>query len=103
EKLRVVWKNYALPHHKNATPAAQAAHAVFHSQGNDAFWRAHHVLFNRRHSLVDATEQLLQSVPGKEADILSARAAAEAKIAEDAALAETTGVRGAPAFFINGV
>lgn len=103
DKPRIVWKNHPLPHHKNAAPAAQAAHAVFSTQGNETFWRAHHALFNRRHTLADATEQVLQSMRGKQPDYFPALKRADEKIAEDAALVKTTGVLGAPAFFINGV
>ena len=41
-KVRMVWKNYPLPFHNNAEPAAQAAMAA-HAQGK--FWQMHDTLF----------------------------------------------------------
>jgi protein-disulfide isomerase len=103
EKLRVVWKNHPLPFHKNAAGAARAAHAVFLTHGNDAFWSAHHALFNRQRILADASEQLLERARAKQADLGPTLAAADAKIAGDAAVVKASGITGAPAFYINGL
>ena len=47
-KVRVVWKNYPLPFHNNAEPAAEAAMAA-HAQGK--FWEMHDKLFENSSAL----------------------------------------------------
>jgi protein-disulfide isomerase len=47
-KVRFVWKNYPLPFHNNAEPAAEAAMAA-HAQGK--FWQMHDKLFQNQQSL----------------------------------------------------
>ena len=47
-KVRIVWKNYPLPFHNNAEPAAEAAMAA-HAQGK--FWQMHDKLFQNQQAL----------------------------------------------------
>ena len=47
-KVRFVWKNYPLPFHNNAEPAAEAAMAA-HAQGK--FWQMHDKLFENQQAL----------------------------------------------------
>ncbi len=103
DRLRIVWKNFPLPFHKNAPAAAKAAHAVFATSGNEGFWSAYHALFNRQSVLVDASEQLLDRARGVRADLAPALAAADTKMADDAAIVKASGIPGTPAFYINGV
>jgi protein-disulfide isomerase len=103
DKLRVVWKNHPLPFHKNAAPAARAAHVVFAVSGNDGFWSAHHALFNRQRTLLDAASQLLDRARAARPDLAPALAAADEKLEEHAAFVKASGVLGTPTFLINGV
>ena len=52
ERLRVVWKSYPLPFHKNAPATHAAAHAVFEVGGPSAFWRFHQLTFEDVDELV---------------------------------------------------
>jgi len=47
-KVRVTWRNYPLPFHQNATPAAMASLAA-HAQGK--FWEMHDKLFENQKAL----------------------------------------------------
>ena len=47
-KVRTVWKNYPLPFHNNAEPAAQAAMAA---QAQGKFWQMHDKLFTNQQAL----------------------------------------------------
>ncbi len=48
-KVRVAWKNYPLPFHNNAKPAAEAALAA-NEQGK--FWEMHDILFKNQQALI---------------------------------------------------
>ena len=104
--LRIVWKNNPLEFHKAARPAAIAAMAAFDLGGNEAFWRFHDHAFAAQDALVDesfATWALDSGV-----DMVKWRKAVAAqtsafKIDTDMAIGKAAGVKGTPAFFINGV
>jgi protein-disulfide isomerase len=101
-KVRFVWKNYPLPFHNNAEPAAEAAMAA-NAQGK--FWQMHDKLFQNQQAL-DATnlEKYAQDVGLNMAKFKSDveakkyKAAIESETKEGQAL----GVNGTPAVFING-
>lgn len=105
-KLRIVWKNNPLAFHKGARPAAIAAMAAFDLGGNTAFWRFHDQAFAAQKALVDesfaswALDAGVDMVKWREA--VAAQASAP-KIDADMALGKAAGVKGTPAFFINGV
>jgi protein-disulfide isomerase len=48
DDLRVVWKNFPLPHHDNAMSAAEAARAVYEQGGASAFWALHEMLLDNQ-------------------------------------------------------
>ena len=50
-QVRIVWRNYPLPFHQNAMPAAEAAMEVFAQGGSAKFWRYHDVLFQNQRAL----------------------------------------------------
>lgn len=107
DDLRIVWKDNPLSMHKSALPAAIAARAVAR-QGNDKFYFFHGLLFSRAKELpldVALYEQFAAMVPGINLeqwrkDIADPEIASYVK--SDMALASLVGVRGIPAFFING-
>ena len=105
-QLRLVWKNYPLPFHNQARPAADAAMTVFTLGGADAFWKFHDLVFANQHEL--SAENYLRWAKLAGVDVakfeteLSARRQA-AKTDEDVALATRLGIRGTPVFRINGI
>ena len=103
-KVRIVWKNLPLANHKNAEPAARAAMAAF-QQGK--FWEFHDRLFANQSSL--SAESYLQYARDLGLDIvrfardMSEQSATAAKpIETDKSEANSLGITGTPAFFVNG-
>jgi protein-disulfide isomerase len=101
-KVRVVWKNYPLPFHNNAEPAAQAAMAA-HAQGK--FWQMHDKLFANQQALDRAAlEKYAQEVGLNMAKFKADLDASKYKQTIEAETKEgqAVGVNGTPAVFING-
>jgi protein-disulfide isomerase len=101
-KVRMVWKNYPLPFHQNAMPAAEAAMAAG-AQGK--FWAMHDKLFENntaleRPSLEKYAQDLGLNMAKFKADLDSGKykSTIEAQTKEGS----TVGVTGTPAVFING-
>jgi protein-disulfide isomerase len=106
EKLRIVWKNQPLSFHVNAKPAAESAQIVFTLGGSTAFFKFHDQAFKDQAHLEPANYRLwaiAAGVDGKAYDKALAAHGADAKIAEDQALATKVGANGTPAFRINGL
>jgi protein-disulfide isomerase len=92
ERLRVVWRDFPLPGHAHAMPAAEAAREVRAQRGDAAFWRFHDALFEHRGELTPA---VFEALADDHRHVAAIRA--------DMAAIQATGVRfGTPAFFING-
>ncbi len=105
-RLRVVWKNEALPFHNNARPAAEAAMEALAQRGSQGFWQMHDLLFENQQNLT--REDLEQYATRLELDMTRFRAALDehthrASIDADHALAQRLEANGTPHFFINGV
>jgi protein-disulfide isomerase len=101
-KVRVVWKNFPLPFHPNAKPAANAALAAA-EQGK--FWEMHDKLFENQQSLDRASyEKYAQELGLNMARFKSALDSNkfDAKIASEAKEGAALEVNGTPASFING-
>jgi protein-disulfide isomerase len=101
-KVRQVWKNYPLPFHNNAEPAAEAAMAAA-AQGK--FWEMHDKLFENntaleRPNLDKYAQELGLDMAKFKADLDSSKykSVIEAETKEGQAV----GVNGTPAVFING-
>jgi protein-disulfide isomerase len=107
--VRVVWKDEPLSFHDKAKPAAEAAQGVFALGGRRAFWKFHDLAFKNQSALTRENfeawakeaglndKQLAQYKEGLDNHTYAAKVEADHKVAEAA------GVRGTPAFFINGV
>ncbi|HWP64587.1 MAG TPA: thioredoxin domain-containing protein [Candidatus Limnocylindria bacterium] len=101
DKVRLVYRHYPLPFHKNARPAAEAAMCA-NAQGK--FWEYHEKLWEAP-ALDEAT---LKKVAGEigldqaKFDACLANKEGAAQVDKDMADASAVGVRGTPAFFING-
>jgi protein-disulfide isomerase len=103
--VRIVFKHYPLPFHKEARPAAKLAWAA---QQQGKFWEMHDLLFENQRDLTDMDalagrlgDQLGLNVSRLVDDMSSP--AAEAAVAADEALVKAAGIQGTPNFLINGI
>jgi protein-disulfide isomerase len=106
-QVRVVWRNYPLPFHQNAMPAAEAAMEVFAQGGSEKFWRYHDLMFENQRDLTRQNlEAWAQQVGG--IDMTRFRRALDQNTHRAAIQAEMQAVQeagariGTPSFFING-
>lgn len=101
--VKVVFKHYPLPFHKEATPAAKAAWAA---QQQGKFWEFHDELFLNQDKLGDdfyvATATKL-GLDTKKFDADRKSDAAAKAVDADAELGQKNGIQGTPGFFVNGV
>lgn len=107
DKVRIVWRNYPLPFHKDAHLAAEAALEVFEQKGDKGFWAYHDILFQNQRALGhENLEKYAEQIGG--IDMKAFKAALDSgkhKAAVDADIAAVSkaGARiGTPSFFING-
>ncbi len=104
-QVRFVWHDYPLSFHEHARPAAIVAREVRAQKGDAGFWKFHDLLLS---SDDDPNDETL----GKHATALhldQARLSAarsdgrfDSVLAKDKILADDAGIRGTPAFVING-
>ncbi len=104
-KVRVVWKNFPLGFHKNAMPAAEAAHAIYKLKGDVAFWKAHNKFFhNQRKLSLDFYKETAKELGvdmGKFENAIS-KHTYQTVIRKQMSEGSKVGTRGTPAFYING-
>ena len=101
-KIRMTWKNFPLPFHNNAEPAAEAAMAAA-AQGK--FWQMHDTLFANNTALDrPALEKYAQDLGLNMAKFKSDLDAQKYKdtIQSETKEGQAVGVNGTPAVFING-
>ncbi len=101
-KVRIVWKNYPLPFHQNAKPAAVAAFAAG-DQGK--FWEMHDKLFENQQQLDRPNlEKYAQDLGLNMAKFKAALDSTtySAQIEAEKNEGSAAGVNGTPATFING-
>ena len=101
-KIRFVYRNYPLPNHPNARPAAEAAQCA-NEQGK--FWLYHDRLFADQSKL--GNDDLKASAAALGLDPAKFNACFDshkyrAKVDADTQAGNDAGVNGTPAFFING-
>ncbi|HJL19352.1 MAG TPA: thioredoxin domain-containing protein, partial [Sandaracinaceae bacterium LLY-WYZ-13_1] len=107
DRVRLVFRNYPLPFHQNAMPAAEAAREVFLQRGNRAFWEFHDLLFDHQRALTeDRIVELADRVRGVNARRVR-RALNDHRhrddIQRDMQAVQDAGARiGTPSFFVNG-
>ncbi len=104
-KIKVVFKQYPLPFHKQARGAAMAALCA-HEQGGDNFWKMHDYMFANQSSLaVDslkkAAGQLMLDM--KKFGTCMDTNKYEKQIASEEQEGKDLGVKSTPTFFVNGV
>ena len=97
-----MYRDYPLPNHPQALPAAEAAQCA-HDQGK--FWEYHDALFNNQTQL--QPESLKQYAADLGLDMASFNSCLDSgkfrnDILQDAQDGQLVGVTGTPAFFVNG-
>jgi len=101
DKVKLVYRDYPLPFHEHARPAAEAA-ACANAQGK--FWEYHQKLW----AASDLSTDKLKAMAGEvgldqqKFDDCLAKTQFKAVIDKDIADGSSVGVTGTPAFFING-
>jgi protein-disulfide isomerase len=105
DQVRVVWRNLPLLRHPLAHLAAEAAMEVRAQAGDAAFWRYHDLLFAHQSTL--SREGLVRDARVVGADVARLERALDDglhrdAVDADAALAQSLGVDGTPAFVLNG-
>jgi protein-disulfide isomerase len=102
DKIRFVYRNYPLPSHPNARPAAEAAQCA-NEQGK--FWAYHDRLFADQTKLSDADLKTSAVELGMDAAKFNACFDShkyKTRVDTDLQAGNEAGVNGTPAFFING-
>jgi len=107
DRVQFVWRDFPLPFHDNATPAAEAALEVMAQGGEAKFWQMHKLLFENQRTLARAD---LERMAGEVGGINMPRFRAaldnhthKARIDADIAAVTASGAQiGTPSFFING-
>ena len=104
DKVQVVWKHLPLSMHAKA-PEAHAAAEAAHRQGK--FWEMHDIIFEKTDWKESNAETYVRYAGTLGLDVDRFRrdfASADVKrrVDDDSAEAARLGVRGTPAFFING-
>ena len=104
-RIRVVWRNYPLPSHDRARPAARAALEAFRAGGAPQFWRMHDYLYSPQADLSSAglgkAAQRLGLTPASVEQAAAGNAAHDQQINADMAAGDAAGIEGTPAVFIN--
>jgi protein-disulfide isomerase len=103
-RVRLVWRNYPLPSHERARPAARAAMAAFAQGGSDAFWKLHDFLYSPQANLSDAGLQQAAtklSLDAARIDQAVRSPQYDPAINADMAAGDAAGIEGTPAVFIN--
>jgi protein-disulfide isomerase len=103
-RVRLVWRNYPLPSHARARPAARAALAAFAQGGSAQFWRMHDWLFSADADLSDAGLRRGAAKLGLDVDkiVLAVQSREfDPRIDADVAAGDTAEIGGTPAVFIN--
>jgi len=103
-KLRMVWRNYPLPGHARARPAARASLEAFAERGSDGFWKWHDYLYSAQANLSDAGLKQAANKLGLDSVRITQAANStqyDALIDADMAAGDAAGIEGTPAAFIN--
>lgn len=104
KQVRVIFRDYPLPFHPQAVPAAVAVRCAG-KQGK--YWEAHDAMFGLDAEISEeAITKTLADIKGldmKSMATCQADAAIQAEVMADAEAGAAAGVEGTPAFFINGI
>ena len=104
KKVRIAFKQFPLPMHKDARPASEAALCV-NEQSTDKFWKFHDAAFKAQDKLDAANLEKMAKDVGANVDKFKECVAAKkyAKAVQtDMEYGEKIGVKSTPTFFVNG-
>jgi len=104
-KVKYSFRNFPLGFHQNAKPAAAAALCARDQKGDDMYFQYHDLLFSDSKDLGEETlKKYAKELGLDEAEFATCLTDGkfDAQISKDMAEGQTYGVRGTPAFFING-
>jgi len=100
KQVRLIYRDFPLPAHPQARPAAEAAQCA-HEQGQ--FWAYHDALFAQAPDVPDYLELAQRLHLNSQAfDDCLLSAQAKAAVSKDLEEAQRLGLSGTPAFFVNG-
>jgi protein-disulfide isomerase len=104
DKVKVVFRHFPLPMHKDARGAAEASMCV-NEQGSAKFWKYHDLLFKNQDKLDNASLEKFAKDAG--ADTKKFKECFDSKkfaaaVQKDMEYGEKVGVKSTPTFFING-
>jgi protein-disulfide isomerase len=103
--LRIVWKDYPLPFHRQSIPAAVLARLALGQKGGHGFWQAHDAILEAGDAL---DEPALRAIAGRlglswsEVGKAVADRRFQSFFERGQDLAKKLGVRGTPCSFVNG-
>lgn len=104
DKVRVVWRHFPLDMHAGADRTHQASECA-HEQGK--FWPFHDKIFSEfKHSWTDADYEKIAKETGLDNGKFKSCMQSDAskkKVQEDIVKGKSSGVRGTPAIFLNGI
>ncbi len=103
--LRLVWKDYPLPFHTQAEPAAELAAEARAQKGDLVFWQVHDAMLDSQAHLTNPDLLALARRFGLDDGKVSTAILTKkytTTISGDTSLAVRSGVTGTPTFFING-
>ncbi|OFZ21305.1 MAG: hypothetical protein A2X94_07595 [Bdellovibrionales bacterium GWB1_55_8] len=103
-KIKVAFKHFPLPMHREARPASEASMCV-NEQSTDKFWKFHDLVFKNPEKLDTASLEGYAKQSG--ADVKKFNECVQAKkyadyVQKDMEYGEKIGVKSTPTFFING-
>jgi protein-disulfide isomerase len=109
DKVRFIYKDFPLPMHPWATPAAIATVCALEQKDTDAYWKLYHYYFENQRdlSLQNLKEKTLEVLKDSKIDVAKWTDCFDNKKTEDLVKKEqaegsAVGVSGTPAFIING-
>ncbi len=109
DKVRFIFKNFPLPFHPWAEPAAIATECLVEQKQADAYWKIYAYYFDNQKDLnpQNLKEKTLEVLKGTKADIAKFTECFDGQKTKDIVKAETAegqsvGVTGTPGFIING-
>ena len=104
DKVKIAFKQFPLPMHPNARPAAEASMCV-NEQGAPKFWKFHDFAFKGQDKLDKANLEKYAKDSGADVkkfnDCLTAKKFSDF-VQKDLAYGEKIGVKSTPTFFVNG-
>jgi protein-disulfide isomerase len=109
DKVRFIYKNFPLPMHPWAEPAAIATECALDQKNTDAYWKLYHYFFENQRDLTaqNLKDKSLEAIKDTKIDAAKFTDCLDNKKTQDIVKKETAegssvGVSGTPAFIING-